>query len=175
MYPHSSDRINIKNNNSSNITTSVNSDKEKDKKQIRIRGITTAIDGDDNNNNVRSPPYNENTRNIECEVNKSDFKITKNENDKTLTTPSNRVTSVTSVTAKPSPPQYPCYFCGTNYKTNIDFDMALHLLEFHKQQLLKLPMRGNLDAREDYLIKVAKINLQYNSTIKEFSEDDETY
>jgi hypothetical protein len=80
-------------------------------------------------------------------------------------TPSNRVTSVTSVTAVP--PQFPCYFCGNNYKTNIDFDMGNHFLEKHKDQLSNYPIPGNREIKIDYVIAETKRRLSEN-----FSVDD---
>jgi hypothetical protein len=74
-------------------------------------------------------------------------------------TPSESVTSVTSVTDLPT---YPCLFCS-EYKTYIDFDMDLHLLEKHKDQLLKLPITGNLDKREQYVISLVKKKMIKNS------------
>jgi hypothetical protein len=79
-------------------------------------------------------------------------------NDKIpLTTPSNSVTSVTSVTANPS--QYPCYFCGTNYQTNIDFDMGNHFVEKHKRELMHVPIIGNRETKIERLISETKRHL----------------
>ncbi|VFJ12607.1 hypothetical protein [Candidatus Nitrosocosmicus franklandus] len=82
---------------------------------------------------------------------------------KTIYTPLKGVTGVTSVTALP--PQYPCYFCGNDYKTGIDFDMELHLLEKHKQQMLRLPIKGNLDNRSEYLVQLTKKKIRDESTV----------
>jgi hypothetical protein len=73
---------------------------------------------------------------------------------KSIYTPLKGVTGVTSVTALP--PQYPCYFCGSDYKTCIDFDMELHLLEKHRYQMIKLPIKGNLDKKSEYLVQFTK-------------------
>jgi hypothetical protein len=68
-------------------------------------------------------------------------------------TASGSVRSVRS--AMQAPKIYPCMFCS-DYSTHIDFDMELHLLEKHKQQLLRLPIKGNLDKREDWVIAETK-------------------
>ena len=86
----------------------------------------------------------------------------KNNVNNNTPTPSESVTSVTSVTNMP--PKYPCYFCGNAYSTNIDFDMELHLLENHKGELLKLPVKGNMDKREKCVISLTKKKMMENST-----------
>ena len=86
-------------------------------------------------------------------------------------TPSESVISVTTVTNMP--PMYPCYFCGNGYSTNIDFDMELHLHENHKDQLLKLPIRGNLDKREEYVISLTKKKMIENST-EDLNDEEES-
>lgn len=169
MYPLNSGIINVKNNNNFKSASDSNS-KDNSKTQSNNQSITIGIDT--HNNNIKSLQNNGNTCNIECEVNKDDLQSNKNQNQKSNTTSSESVTSVTCVTA--TPPQYPCYFCGNDFKTNIDFDMALHLLEFHKQKLLKLPIKGNLDVREDYLISLTKRKLRENSKMEEISQDDES-
>lgn len=109
----------------------------------------------------------------------SSFNLTFNQNTqlknhvidlKKIYTPLKGVTSVTSVTALP--PQYPCYFCGNNYKSNIDFDMELHLLERHKQQMLKLPINGNLDRRGEYLVQLTKKKMRGENPVGDFDDDD---
>jgi hypothetical protein len=42
--------------------------------------------------------------------------------------------------------------------------MELHLHEKHKDQLLKLPIRGSLDKREEYVISLTKKKLIENFT-----------
>jgi hypothetical protein len=68
-------------------------------------------------------------------------------------TPSESVRSVRSVMQLPK--TYPCMFYS-EYSTHIDFDMELPLLEKHKQQLLRLPIKCNLDKREEYVIVETK-------------------
>jgi hypothetical protein len=41
--------------------------------------------------------------------------------------------------------------------------MELHLLEKHKGQLLNLPITGNLDKREQYVISLVKKKMIKNS------------
>lgn len=60
------------------------------------------------------------------------------------------------------PVSYPCYFC-LEYTTFIDFDMELHLIEKHKQDLLKLPIGGNTDYRIHYVIDKMKGKREYSS------------
>ncbi len=93
----------------------------------------------------------------------------KNNQNKTYT-PLKSVTSVTPVT---NLPEYPCYFCGNEYTTYKDFDMELHLHEKHKDQLLKLPIGGNLDKREEYVIALTKKKMTENSTEYLNDEDSE--
>lgn len=88
---------------------------------------------------------------------------------KSIYTPLKGVTGVTSVTA--FLPQYPCYFCGHNYKTHIDFDMELHLLEKHKQQMLRLPIKGNLDRRGEYLVQLTKKRMRDESLVDTEGDD----
>ncbi|WP_148685645.1 hypothetical protein [Candidatus Nitrosocosmicus hydrocola] len=77
-------------------------------------------------------------------------------------THSHSVTSVTCVTA--APPQYPCYFCGDNYKTNIDFDMGNHFLEKHKDQLNNYPMSGNRERKIERILAETKHRLSENNS-----------
>ena len=82
--------------------------------------------------------------------------------DTKIDTPSKSVIPVISVINSnhneklKSPPKYPCLFCGNQYKTHIDFDMELHLVEKHKDRLLRLPISGNLDKRIEYVINQTK-------------------
>ncbi len=72
--------------------------------------------------------------------------------EKNIDTPLKSVTSGTSVA---DPPKYPCMFCSS-YSTNIDFDMELHLHQYHEEQLLNLPIKGNLDKREEFVVAYIK-------------------
>ena len=95
----------------------------------------------------------------------------KNNVNNIVHTHSESVTSVTTVTDLP--PKYPCYYCGNGYSTNIDFDMELHLLEKHKDQLLKLPIRGSLDKREEYAISLTKKKMIENSA-EDLNDEEES-
>ncbi len=86
---------------------------------------------------------------------------------KNMDTPPESVTSVPSVTN--FPPRYPCMFC-TDYFTNIDFDMEIHLREKHKERLLNLPIKGNLDKREEYVVALIKRKMIANSVEEEEGE-----
>jgi hypothetical protein len=55
-------------------------------------------------------------------------------------------------------PEIPCIFCR-NYKTQIGFDLALHLQECHKTDLIKKLRIGkghSIEDRADYAIELAK-------------------
>jgi hypothetical protein len=96
----------------------------------------------------------------------SDQKTQLNNNEidsKSIYTSLKGVMGVTSVTALP--PQYPCYFCDHDYRTCIDFDMELHLLEKHRYQMVKLPIKGNLDKRSEYLIQLTKKKMRCENTV----------
>jgi hypothetical protein len=89
--------------------------------------------------------------------------------DCATSTPSKCVTSVTSVTRSLS--RYPCYFCGTNYQTNIDFDMGNHFVEKHKSRLIGLPISGNLETKIEWAITETKRRLFENA----FENQNEDY
>ena len=122
-------------------------------KQTDINNINNIIESNITNQNVPT----------EIEDNNNHDKIPP-------TTPSKSVTSVTSVTA--TPPQYPCYFCGTNYQTNIDFDMGNHFVEKHKSRLIGLPISGNLETRIEWVITETKKRL-FENAVEDQKDDDE--
>ncbi len=64
-------------------------------------------------------------------------------------------TPLKSVTSVPDPPTFPCMYCN-NYSTNIDFDMELHLHEYHRRQILDLKIKGDLDRREEHVVAYMK-------------------
>jgi hypothetical protein len=61
---------------------------------------------------------------------------------------------------------------GIRIGAHIDFDMELYLHENHKDQLLKLPIRGSLDKREEYVISLTKKKMIENST-EDVNDDEE--
>jgi hypothetical protein len=98
-------------------------------------------------------------------INEDKDKVGVSINQNKTYTPSESVTTVTTVTSLP--PKYPCYYCGNSYSTNIDLDMELHLHENHRDQMLKLPIKGNLDKREEYVISLTKKRMVENSLVDE--------
>ena len=76
-------------------------------------------------------------------------------------------------------PQIPCAWC--DYKDPIEFDLGNHILENHRQALLKLPIgKGPMDTRINYVIQLAKrkMTLEYcdagkdlTSKFMQFAED----
>jgi hypothetical protein len=112
---------------------------------------------------LSSSSYNSNSQQ---ETRSSKYKIV----SKKVYTPLKGVTGVTFVTALP--PRYPCYFCGNDYKTCIDFDMELHLIEKHKDQMLKLPIKGNLEKRGGYLVQLTKKKMRRGeNTVGDVDDD----
>ncbi len=122
---------------------------------------------DNNNNNNKNAVDSNYEKYQEPDQNSPHKKLEKKE--VLPTTPSNYVTSVTRVTAPL--PQYPCFFCGNSYKTRIDFDMELHLVEFHKKQLLRLPVKGGIDRRLEYVIAKTKHKVLENSVEPDDDEE----
>jgi hypothetical protein len=57
-------------------------------------------------------------------------------------------------------PEIPCIFhCG--YKTSIEFDLALHLQEHHRMDLIKLPIgKGSMEYRADYAVELGKKEIE---------------
>ena len=64
-------------------------------------------------------------------------------------------------------PRIPCQYC--NYSHFNDIDLSLHYLEEHRYKLLNLGMRGSLEYKADYLIRMTKKEMYLNSM--EFKED----
>ena len=63
----------------------------------------------------------------------------------------------------------PCLFCG--YKDPLDFDLSLHYIEKHRQDLIRLPMgKGSIDDRADYAVELSKRKLY--ETLDEDDEDE---
>jgi DNA replicative helicase MCM subunit Mcm2 (Cdc46/Mcm family) len=58
-------------------------------------------------------------------------------------------------------PEIPCIFhCG--YKTPIEFDLALHLQERHRMDLIKLPIgKGSMEHRADYAVELGKKEIMH--------------
>jgi hypothetical protein len=66
-------------------------------------------------------------------------------------------------------PDMPCLYCA--YKDPLDFDLSLHYIEKHRQDLIRLPMgKGSIDDRADYAVKLSKRKLF--ETLDEDDEDD---
>ncbi len=106
--------------------------------------ITTS--NDKNNSVAKNNYYNihDNGKDYNLKQGNEVSKIYKN-----IDTPLKRVTSV------PDPPSYPCMYCN-NYSTNIDFDMEIHLHQYHRRQILDLKIKGDLDKREEYVVAYMK-------------------
>lgn len=49
-------------------------------------------------------------------------------------------------------PPIVCVFCG--FITSIAFDLDIHLYEYHRYMLRKLPIRGPIDCRIEYAISL---------------------
>lgn len=129
-----------------------NNNNENDLNNSRLeRGQESNKKDDEDNNTFNSSSVNSNIDN-KISINNQPSEYLQNLGY----TPSESVRSVRSVMhALPPPKTYPCMFCS-DYSTHIDFDMQLHLLEKHKRELLKLPIKGNLDKREDWVIEETK-------------------
>ena len=56
--------------------------------------------------------------------------------------------------------KYYCFLCigAQRWQTTyIEFDLGLHMMEHHKQEMVKLPIgRGSLDYRIDYAVELCK-------------------
>ncbi len=156
-------------------TPSSNTNSSSASKIIEDNNIETDIDKHDTISDEDSKKLSNNTHSDESNLynnEKSHESDTVSHQKLELTPPTTPLNCVTSVTCVTAPlPQYPCYFCGTNYKTHIDFDMELHLIEFHKEKLIRLPFRGNMDRRLEYVIAKTKQRVLENSV--EPSDDDE--
>ena len=64
-------------------------------------------------------------------------------------------------------PEIPCTFC--DYKDPIEFDLSLHYLEKHRQNLIRLPIgKGSIDKRADYAVELSKKRLA-----ESFDDDDD--
>jgi hypothetical protein len=67
-------------------------------------------------------------------------------------------------------PEIPCAWC--NYKDPIEFDLSLHLVANHKEELLKLPIgKGSMDYRADYVVDMAKRKMAEEAS-DEYEDDD---
>jgi hypothetical protein len=52
-------------------------------------------------------------------------------------------------------PELPCIYC--NFKDPIEFDLSLHYLEKHRQNLIRLPIgKSSMDDRADYAVELSK-------------------
>jgi hypothetical protein len=61
----------------------------------------------------------------------------------------------------------PCLFC--TYKDPLDFDLSLHFIEKHRQELIRLPLgKSSIDDRADYAVELSKRKL-----LESLNEDDE--
>ena len=64
-------------------------------------------------------------------------------------------------------PDMPCLFCA--YKDPLDFDLSLHFIEKHRQELIRLPLgKSSIDDRADYAVELSKRKL-----LESLNEDDE--
>jgi hypothetical protein len=64
-------------------------------------------------------------------------------------------------------PEIPCMFCG--YKDPIEFDLSLHYLEKHRQDLIRLPIgKSPMDNRADYAVELSMKRL-----LESFEDEDE--
>ena len=63
----------------------------------------------------------------------------------------------------------PCLYC--TYKDPLDFDLSLHYIERHRQDLIRLPFgKSSIDDRADYAVELSKRKLF--ESLDEGSEDD---
>ena len=68
-------------------------------------------------------------------------------------------------------PEIPCLYC--NFKDPIAFDLSLHYLEKHRQQLIRLPIgRSSIDDRADYAVELSKKKLFESLNEDETNDDD---
>ena len=67
-------------------------------------------------------------------------------------------------------PDMPCLYCA--YKDPLDFDLSLHYIAKHRQDLIRLPMdKSSIDDRADYAVQLSKRKLV--ETLDEDNEDDD--
>ena len=55
-------------------------------------------------------------------------------------------------------PDLPCMYC--DFKDPIEFDLSLHYLDKHRQNLIRLPIgKSSMDNRADYAVELSKKEL----------------
>jgi hypothetical protein len=68
-------------------------------------------------------------------------------------------------------PEIPCLFC--DYKDPIEFDLSIHYVAKHRQDLIRLPIgKSSIDDRSDYAVGLSKKKL-FESFDDEDEDDDE--
>jgi hypothetical protein len=68
-------------------------------------------------------------------------------------------------------PDLPCIYCS--YFDCIEFDLSLHYIEKHRQNLIRLPIgKGSIDDRADYVVELSKKRL-FESLDDNEDEDNE--
>ncbi len=71
-------------------------------------------------------------------------------------------------------PDLPCIYC--DFKDPIEFDLSLHYLEKHRQDLIRLPIgKSSIDDRADYAVELSKKKLFESFKDEDEVNDDEEF
>jgi DNA-directed RNA polymerase subunit RPC12/RpoP len=68
-------------------------------------------------------------------------------------------------------PELPCIYC--EYSDCIEFDLSLHYIEKHRQNLVRLPIgKSSIDDRADYAVKLSKKKLSESYDDSDYEDED---